>query len=324
MPRHPVILEFQLTGEETFPPLEHLALDGYKLDDQQWNHWRDGLQWDKLVSLSVGPQRCPGLFHRLAGYARSLKSLNVCSWKGEGDVEREGLTELLSSFDSLETLNLKSFICPVEAIIHHSNLSTLCLHEEETASKERLRQVLTAEELGQLDSACPKLKSLQVGVKRDNEQWPTDVFDKLATGFHNLRSLSLHFELGLADIYNPIKPLINYASVRSIGQQFFDRRRQAGVEVSESFTLTVRTGSYIRHYNQRLPMYARFERRFTATYEICLSRDFPDEVKVRHLEKERLDLIASNKIRADISDDLYLSRQVAAAVDGPIPGKIEG
>lgn len=171
MPRYPVISSFQFTGEEIFPPLEHLSLDGYWLNDKEWTYWRDGLQWDKLVSLAVGPQRCAGLFQRLAGHATSLKSLNVCSWQGEGKYEREGLIELLSSFDSLETLILKGYKCPVEAIARHSNLSTLCLHEEESASKEHPRQVLTAEELSQLDVSCPKLKSLQVGVKRENDQW---------------------------------------------------------------------------------------------------------------------------------------------------------
>ncbi|GKZ36763.1 hypothetical protein AbraIFM66950_007960 [Aspergillus brasiliensis] len=324
IPMYSVVTAFQLTGEEIFPPLEHLSLDGYLLDDQQWNHWRDGLQWDKLVSLSVGPQRCTGLLRRLAGYTRSLKSLKVCSWQDERDAEREGLIEFLSSFDSLETLELKGYICPVEAMAHHRNLSTLCLHEEETASEAKPRHVLTAEELGQLDADCPKLKSLQIGVKRKNDEWPNDIFDELATGFLNLRSLSLHFELGLADTDHPIKPLINYASVRSIGQQFFDRRRQAGVQVSDSFILTVWTGKYYRRFPQWKPAYAYFERDFSATYEISLPCDSPGEVKVRHLEKERLDLVEAKKIKVPSYERVQLAKQVAAAVDGPIPEKAEG
>ncbi|GKZ88290.1 hypothetical protein AnigIFM59636_008147 [Aspergillus niger] len=316
MPRHPVIWSFQLTGEETFPPLEHLSLDGYWLDDKQWKYWRDGLQWDKLVSLAVGPQRCAGLFQMLAGHATSLKSLNVCSWQGEGKYEREGLIELLSSFDSLETLVLNGIMCPVEAIARHSNLSTLCLHEEESASTAHPRQVLTAEELSHLDVSCPKLKSLQVGVKRENDQWPNDVFDKLATGFHNLRSLSMHFELGLLDIQNPIKPVINYASVRSIGQHFFDRRRQAGIEVSDSFILTVWTGKYFRRFPQWPPSYASFEKKFSATYQICLPSDSSGEVRVRHLEKEQLDLL-EKKINVHPYERTRLAQQVAAAVEGP-------
>ncbi|RAK94542.1 hypothetical protein BO79DRAFT_283822 [Aspergillus costaricaensis CBS 115574] len=317
MPRHPVIWSFQLTGEETFPPLEHLALDGYRMDDQQWRFWSDGLRWDKLVSLAVGPQRCAGLFRCLVGFTRSLKILEVSVWEGEGDDEREELIECLSSFDSLETLVLKGYMCPVEVISRHSNLSTLCLHKEESARKAHPRQVLTAEELSQLDVNCPKLKSLQVGVRRENDQWPDDVFDRLATGFHHLRSLSMHFELGLSDIHNPIKPFINYASVRSIGQNYFDRRKQAGIEVFESFTLTVWTGKYFRRFPQWPPMYAGFEKKFSATYQISLPSDSSGEVQVRHLEKERLDLIQSKKIKVHSYEMLQLANQVAAAVEGP-------
>ncbi|PWY78786.1 hypothetical protein BO83DRAFT_406463 [Aspergillus eucalypticola CBS 122712] len=317
MSRYPVIWSFQLTGEETFPPLEHLSFDGYLMDDQQWRYWRDGLQWDRLVSLAIGPQSCAGLFRRLVGFTRSQKILEVPVWQGEGDDEREELVELLSSFDSLETLVLKGYMCPVEVISRHSNLSTLCLHEEESACKARPRQVLTAEELNQLDVNCPKLKSLQVGVKRENNQWPDDVFDKLATCFHNLRRLSMHFELGLPDIHNPIKPLINYASVRSIGQNYFDRRKQAGIEVFESFTLTVWTGKYFRRFPQWPPQYAGFEKKFSATYEISLPSDSSGEVQVRHLENERLDLIKSKKIKIHSYERSQLAKQVAAAVEGP-------
>ncbi|GAT29573.1 similar to An15g02310 [Aspergillus luchuensis] len=310
-------LSASLTGEETYPPLEHLCLDGYRMDDQQWRFWRDGLQWDKLVSLAVGPQSCAGLFRCLVGFTRSLKILKVSVWEGEGDDEREELIECLSSFDSLETLVLKGYMCPVEVISRHSNLSTLCLHKEESARKERPRQVLTAEELSQLDVNCPKLKSLQVGVKRENDQWPDDVFDRLATGFHNLRSLSMHFELGLSDIHNPITPLINYVSVRSIGQNYFDRRKQAGIEVFESFTLTVWTGKYFRRFPQRPLLYAGFEKKFSATYEISLPSDSSGEVQVRHLEKERLDLVNSKKIKVHSYERFRLAQQVAAAVEGP-------
>ncbi|GAA90570.1 similar to An15g02310 [Aspergillus luchuensis IFO 4308] len=251
------------------------------------------------------------------GFTRSLKILKVSVWEGEGDDEREELIECLSSFDSLETLVLKGYMCPVEVISRHSNLSTLCLHKEESARKERPRQVLTAEELSQLDVNCPKLKSLQVGVKRENDQWPDDVFDRLATGFHNLRSLSMHFELGLSDIHNPITPLINYVSVRSIGQNYFDRRKQAGIEVFESFTLTVWTGKYFRRFPQRPLLYAGFEKKFSATYEISLPSDSSGEVQVRHLEKERLDLVNSKKIKVHSYERFRLAQQVAAAVEGP-------
>lgn len=134
----------------------------------------------------------------------------------------------------------------------------------------------------------------------------------------------MHFELGLPDIQNPIKPVINYASVRSIGQHFFDRRRQAGIEISDSFILTVWTGKYFRRFPQWPPSYAGFEEKFSATYEICLPRDPSGEVKVRHLEKERLDLIKSKKIKVHSFQRRQFAEQVSAAVEGPKIGNDEG
>lgn len=127
----------------------------------------------------------------------------------------------------------------------------------------------------------------------------------------------MHFELGLPDIHNPVKPFINYASVRSIGQNYFDRRKQAGIEVFESFTLTVWTGKYFRRFPQWPPMYAGFEKKFSANYQISLPSDSFGEVQVRHLEKERLDLIQSKKIKVHSYERLQLANQVAAAVEGP-------
>lgn len=126
----------------------------------------------------------------------------------------------------------------------------------------------------------------------------------------------MHFELGLLDIQNPIKPVINYASVRSIGQHFFDRRRQAGIEVSDSFILTVWTGKYFRRFPQWPPSYASFEKKFSATYQICLPSDSSGEVRVRHLEKEQLDLL-EKKINVHPYERTRLAQQVAAAVEGP-------
>lgn len=49
-------LTFNLKGEERFPPLEELALNGYEMKDKEVAHWQRNVQWDKLSSLTVG--RC--------------------------------------------------------------------------------------------------------------------------------------------------------------------------------------------------------------------------------------------------------------------------
>jgi hypothetical protein len=168
MPRFGVIQTFQLTGEETFPPIKELKLNGYRMNDDEWKHWRDRFNWSKLSSLSIGPQNSYQLLGRMAGYATSLTTLKVSMYANEGYEDREGLEQLLLSFNLLETLELKGYICSVDAIANHGNLSNLLLHEDESAVKEHSRRVLSVQELDHLDIHCPKLKSLKVDIERSN------------------------------------------------------------------------------------------------------------------------------------------------------------
>ncbi|PYI10659.1 hypothetical protein BO78DRAFT_359822 [Aspergillus sclerotiicarbonarius CBS 121057] len=314
MPRHERINSFRFTGEEKFPPLKHLSLDGYRIDDGEWTYWRDGFQWEKLSSLSVGPDNTGDLLDRLAGYATSLTTLKVSAWADDSDPGVKRLEKLLWSFNSLETLEIKGFMCSIAAIANHGNLSTLCLHEEELVHSEHQRRVATAQELDHLDIHCPKLKSLAVCLNRRDNQWPEDVFNKLATRFKNLRNLSLHFGLGLGNINHPIKPTINYSSVRSIGEKYFDQRKHSGIDISDLFTLTIWTGKYFRRFPRWEPAYSRFEKQYTATYEIRLRND---EIHVRHLQKEKLDLVSSGKIKMSTWSYYGLPEQVKGAVEGP-------
>ena len=169
-PRHEIITTFRLTGEEKFPPLEHLSFDGYWMRDPEWSYWRDGVQWEKLSSLAVGPNITGGVLGHLAGYATRLTTLRVSAWAGERYPDTVGLEALLSSFSSLETIELKGYICSIEAIAHHPNLSILCLHEDELVRNQAQRRAPTVQELDHLDLHCQKLKSLKVCVNRDN-QW---------------------------------------------------------------------------------------------------------------------------------------------------------
>ncbi|PWY80844.1 hypothetical protein BO94DRAFT_496394 [Aspergillus sclerotioniger CBS 115572] len=313
-PRHDRVTSFQLTGEETFPPLQHLSFDGYCIGDQEWEYWRDGVQWERLSSLAVGPDTTTGVLGRLAGYATRLTTLKVSAWAGDSFPDMAGLDELLLSFNSLETLELKGHRCSIEAIANHRNLSTLCLHEDELAHSQAQRRAPTAQELEHLDLHCPNLKSLKVCVNRGENQWPDYILHHLAKGFKNLRDLSIHFELGLADIKNPIKPTINYKSVQALGDNFFEQRKQSGIEVSQLFTLTLWTGKYFRRYPQWQPSFSKFEDRYTATYKLRLHCD---KVIVRHLQKERLDSIWRGEINVSKYDHKFLCDNLEAAVEGP-------
>ncbi|KAI9370262.1 hypothetical protein BJX61DRAFT_535770 [Aspergillus egyptiacus] len=322
VPRYPIISTFQLTGEEQFPPLRELSLDGYIMSEEEWLCFRKCVQWSKLSALTLGPQSSNKLPGRLAGYATSLTSLKISSYADEGNEDPEGLERLLMSFDTLTTLELKGYICSVEAIGHHRNLSTLYLHEDEPACKGVQRKVLSVEELEYLDKQCSRLRSLAVDVQRGDNRLPEDVFQKLATGFKSLKELSIHFELGLVDIHAPITPPLNYATARNIGQAIFNERKHAGIPVGPPFMVTLWTGSCFRRFPQWEPGFSRFERAYTATYELRLPNDpgRSSEVQLRHLQKERLDEIQRGKSRREFYDSIDLAEQVKCAVEGPKSG----
>ncbi|KAL5334667.1 hypothetical protein BJX70DRAFT_351092 [Aspergillus crustosus] len=286
IPHFPQILSFQLTGKEVFPPLEELSLDGYRMGDDEWVHWHDRFQWSRLLILTVGPQDTFGLFDRIAGYITSLTTLRVFKYADERTPDREGLERFLVSFDSLTTLELKGYICSVDAIGHHEQLTSLCLHEDEPVRGGAQRRVLTAQELDYLDSHCPNLRSLKVDIQRGNDEMPEDVLQKLATGFRRLQDLSIHFELGIANRDKVIRPVLNYASARGIGQSFFDQRRQSEIDTTTSYALTLWTGSSFRRFPQWEPEYSLFEKNYTATFELRLADDSADELVFRHHERE--------------------------------------
>ncbi|KAL2784457.1 hypothetical protein BJX66DRAFT_85355 [Aspergillus keveii] len=327
LPQYPVTTSFQFTGNEVFPLIEELSLDGYgnRMRDDEWAHWRERFDWSKLRSLTLGPQDASGVLDRFAGYATALTSLEVRAYVGERSENRTGLEALLCAFGSLRTLKLEGYICSVEAVAQHKGLEELWLHEDELASAAKERRVLTADDLEYLDKECPRLKTLKVDIKRGDDELPIDFLSKLATGFRNLKSLSLHFELGLPDTKHPITPTINYTSVHSIAQSFFNERKQSGLN-TDTFTLALWTGSSHRRWPQWEPPYVSFEKLYTTTYEIRLRADAEKdggEVHVRHLEREELESRDSKPgtNRSTFGGALYetmpLRKRVEAAVEGP-------
>lgn len=174
-PSYPIIETFQLTGEEQFPPLQELTLDGYYMNDEECVHWQNRFQWDNLSSLTVGPRASSRLLGYFAGYATSLASLKVSAYPDEVQENRKALEKLLTSFNSLATLELKGYICSVKAIGYHKSLSTLFLHEDEPADEGSMRRVLTVEELVYLDTQCPNLTSLTVDIRRSDNKLVGDL-----------------------------------------------------------------------------------------------------------------------------------------------------
>ncbi|KAL4959297.1 uncharacterized protein BDV14DRAFT_193916 [Aspergillus stella-maris] len=320
-PRFSNVTSFRLLGAEKFPPLNDLRLDGYRINDAEWYYWQQGLDWGRLSSLTIGPQNAFGTLKRLVGYVTSLKTLRVyrypnLRWRGEGsDPVAMELEELLKSLDGLEELEVRGVPVSVEVVGLHKGSKKLCLHEEETASEGNQRNLLTLDEVKHIKKCCQKLRDLKVKIKIGDSEMNEDLFYELATSFPQLGSLSLHFEIGLKKVFirsipsgptclrlNPSDedtpatlPPLTTTTALSIGKRFFDIRREADIEITPWFTLTLWTGNYIRCWGQLEPKLVNLEKLLTSTFEISVPNLQSGEVQMRHLEKEELDMHTSRK-----------------------------
>ncbi|KAI1304808.1 hypothetical protein F5Y03DRAFT_168858 [Xylaria venustula] len=275
IPLYKNLYTFQLSGDETFPPLEKLSLDGYLPDKGEWEYWHNDFQWSKLRSLTLGPQRSSDFLNIAAGYATSLQELTIQIYsEGGRNHDCAPLEEFLNTFTSLETLTVKGYYVPLRLVQHHSGLKHLCLHLFEPVYMDTPRPAFSVEQLQELDKSCPDLETLEIDLYRDGE-WPEDFIKALATGFENLRYLTLHLELGLknmetrnlkaSDPIKPIEPILTEDSAKEVGQRFFEWRPLSKLNV-----LLLKTGEPLRRYPQWEPNHSKFERK--NTYEIEVYR----------------------------------------------------
>ncbi|KAI1120339.1 hypothetical protein F5Y10DRAFT_258622 [Nemania abortiva] len=264
-PRFESVHSFQFSGDETFPPLEELSLSGYRPRGAERDHWRNKLQWSKLRSLTLGPQYTATFLDLAAGYAQSLRNLEV---KVYTDADQKTncppLEQFLMSFSSLESLSVRGYHLPVETIKNHPGLKHLCLHSFESVEKEISRPTLDIDQLQELDKSCAYLEILEIDLSRDGK-WPEQILKTLATGFRNLQRLILHLEVGIEDVKECtfIEPILSEDSARDVGQQFFKWRSS-----SKLSTLVLKTGEPLRRDPQWEPDSSCFERRNAETMEV--------------------------------------------------------
>jgi hypothetical protein len=294
---HSVTKTFQfasgnLNNAVAFPPLlESLSLSGYDMDiEQEWPHWRDGLDWSRLKNLTLGPDpRWAGgptmadLLRQFKGHATALRSLTVQTWEAEGHETCTPLESFVASFDTLEELTVRRHFVPVHKLARHKRLKRLCLHCIEVPRPEgTVRPTLGVEDLALLDKSCPELETLEIDISRDaSGKWPIVILEALAGSFSNLRRLTLHCEVGLEFDWSrrqdkPYLPLLNETLVRAFAEPFFASR---GAE-SKLERLTVKTGETLRRFPQWPPGYERLEKQSTRWFDAWL-RSKDGEVKVK-------------------------------------------
>ncbi|KAH8909408.1 hypothetical protein BR93DRAFT_965517 [Coniochaeta sp. PMI_546] len=289
VPHNPRIDTFQLTGEETFPPLESLSLDGYRIEDEQWAHWRDKINWSDLTSLSLGPEPNTDLLKRFQGLAKCLRSFKVQTWAGEGKDICPELEAFIMSFDSLEQLEVRGHFLSVRALSHHTRLRQLCLHTMELPREGARRPTLDSAGLSELDAHCLDLETLEIDIYRDSG-WPDDFRRTLASRFANLRHLTLHCEVGLTwdplaraesgGRVDPLLPMLDQELARGFAQPFYALRPQSRLE-----GLTLKTGENLRRFPLGLTAYKDDEPRWSLSVHIRAPSN-PDELLVVDVERE--------------------------------------
>jgi hypothetical protein len=169
------ILPLTLSENETFPPLKAFSLSGYHIHGREISLWRERFPWDKLHSLSLGPQDNPGFLELATGRVNDLRTLKITSY-GDSDSATK-LDALLHSFNTLENLIAKGSVPSLAAVTHHTGLRHLCLHDIE--QPDRKRRILNAEEIKDLDRHCPKIASLKIDLAPDGISVSRDVFMSL-------------------------------------------------------------------------------------------------------------------------------------------------
>lgn len=178
---HPQVYNFELSREEIFPPLESLSLDGYSMRREEAKRWRDGLDWEKLTALRLGPNpirygrnwtQRPStyLLKFFTGHAKALRNLKIEAWAGEGDDDCPVLEEFLMSFDTLEEISVRGHFVSSRALGHHPRLKRLALHTIELQREGARRPTLDAADLSFLDESCLDLETMEIDIHRD-EAW---------------------------------------------------------------------------------------------------------------------------------------------------------
>lgn len=174
----PTISNFKLTGEEIFPPIEDLTLNGYQIRHMEWPHWRDHFPWNGLSSLTLGPQPDLHTLGLMTGCAKSIRHLKLAAYSDEEQIRPGDIDRFLLSFDTLISLEIRGLFYSVHAVANHPNLTTVRLHAFELTPGQRAelgirsqRRTLSVQDLRELDSHCPYIEELELDCNRHGGQW---------------------------------------------------------------------------------------------------------------------------------------------------------
>lgn len=189
--------------------LRHLTLDGWPLSSDTLEHWSQFVDFNALESLkcSRGPIESSCLA-RAAQMLTNLKhvNLNLAQSTDPPDNIARAAQEYIDACSPLSTLSLWSWKDKVSltSILsrHGPTLEGLHLHEREECEYDQPRQLLSVDDLKQIRSSCPKLKSFTCDLDRQtqflNIKDYQDVLDELEKA--KLDRLQVYLDSGMTYI----------------------------------------------------------------------------------------------------------------------------
>lgn len=153
----------------------------------------------------------------------------------------------------------------------------------------------------------------------------------LAASFDHLRRLSLHVDIGIANLRFPLVPVLNYQSAKRIARLFFLERRAVfdihrdqskgrTAVPSKLEKLILWTGCSLRSVELKCSRRIQFERTHSATF-LFFPPVSPDaDPDFNHMEQWELDAIKDSRSKKT-QHYQDLKKRVKAAVEGPKPWK---
>ena len=112
--------------------------------------------------------------------------------------------QFLLSCNPLKSLSIKgsfNMISLLEILLRHgSTLRKLSLHESESPSLERPRQVLSQIQLAHIQKVCPLLEDIEVDINRSSDGKVEQALFFSLAGLPKLKTVQLYVDLGIAHI----------------------------------------------------------------------------------------------------------------------------
>lgn len=182
---------FQLSGHEKFPPLEHLMLVDYSICTPERALWRDKMDWQRLTSLTLKGQAI-GNLALMRGLVKNLKVLRLHGWSWVNGDRR--VTEFIHSFKGLEEIELDGFYVSAYTLGMHPDLKSLSVRTPGYRVANHWG-TFYAGEIRELHTRCTRIRYLDLEIYGSIEQV------SLSSFFHQLMTLQLPNQLNnrLAD-----------------------------------------------------------------------------------------------------------------------------